>query len=601
MTPLSAVSDGKTNRELRNDGPDQAAAQDQWASDVLAKTLRALGYRYLAMVPGSSFRGLQDSLVNHLGNTEPQIVMTLHEVQSVFIAQGYARALGSPMAAALHANVGLLNGSMGIYDSWCDRQPMMVIGATGPVDANRRRPWIDWVHTSRDQGALVRNFVKWDDQPASVEAAVESLLRADQITRTRPHGPVYVCLDAGLQESKLAQPQTMPEITRYAPAAAPSAGAEAINALIKALRSARRPILLFGRGRRDQAAWDARVALAEATGATVITGLHAASVFPTTHAAHVLPPLGDRRTDAESEALRNADLVVSFDWNDLAGLLSSCGVSNRGARSSGPTVAHVSLETYITNGWTLDHQALPAVDIPVLADADQVVAQLCETLGQERLPERRLELEHWTVEADRRRTAKRGTPLRSSDVSYIVTDALKDLPVTYARLPFGWSPYACRFAGPLDFLGKDAGGTVGSGPGHCVGTALALKDSGRLAVGIIGDGDFSIGMQALWTATHMDLPLLMIVVNNRSYFNDEVHQERVARERGRSIENKWIGQRIEPALDIPAIARAQGFNAQGPVTNEKDLRKALAEAAAEVQAGGRRLIDVSIEGGYEEK
>ena len=598
---MSAAADGKPSQKPHDNETGGHAAQDQWASDVLAKTLRALGYRYLAMVPGSSFRGLQDSLVNHLGNTDPQIVMTLHEVQSVFIAQGYARALGSPMAAALHANVGLLNGSMGIYDTWCDRQPMLVIGATGPVDANRRRPWIDWVHTSRDQGALVRNYVKWDDQPASVEAAVESLLRADQITRTRPHGPVYVCLDAGLQESKLAQPQPTPQITRYAPAAAPSAGTEAINALLTALRSARRPILLFGRGRRAQAAWDARVALAEATGATVITGLHAASVFPTTHAAHVLPPLGDRRTEAESEALRNADLVVSFDWNDLAGLLSSCGASNRSATPSGPTVAHISLETYITNGWTLDHQALPAVDIPVLADADQVVSQLCEALGQERLPERRLASEHWTVEADRRRTAKRGTPMRSSDVSYIVTDALKDLPVTYARMPFGWSPYACRFTGPLDFLGKDAGGTVGSGPGHCVGTALALKDSGRLVVGVIGDGDFSIGMQALWTASHMELPLLMIVVNNRSYFNDEVHQERVARERGRPVENKWIGQRIEPALDIPAIARAQGFKASSPVTNEDDLRKALAEAAAEVQAGGRRLIDVSIEGGYEEK
>jgi benzoylformate decarboxylase len=188
-----------------------------WGSDVIADVLRALGFPYAVIVPGASFRGLHDSIVNRLGNQNPQLVTCLHENHAVSIADGYSRVTETPLLVILHSNVGLMNGSMAIYNAWCDRRPMMIVGATGPVDAHHRRPWIDWVHTSKDQGALVRHFVKWDDQPASAEAAVESLLRASQITRTAPHGPVYVCLDAHMQEGKLDRVVPAPQIERFAP------------------------------------------------------------------------------------------------------------------------------------------------------------------------------------------------------------------------------------------------------------------------------------------------------------------------------------------------------------------------------------------------
>ncbi|MCJ8520940.1 benzoylformate decarboxylase [Pseudorhizobium tarimense] len=585
----------------------QAAGQcvsfeKRWGSDVIADGLRALGYDYLALVPGSSFRGLQDSIVNHLGNRGPTLVMCLHEVQSVFIAQGYARAAGRPMAVALHANVGLLNGAMGIFDAWCDRQPMMVIGGTGPVDAHRRRPWIDWVHTARDQGALVRNFVKWDDLPASAEAAVESLLRADQITRSEPRGPVYLCLDGTLQETELTQPVVIPPVERFKPAEPPGATPKTIDALIAALGRASNPVFLFGRGSRSLHAWGARVALAERTGATVLSGLHAAAVFPTMHPSHILPPVGERPTEAECQLLARADLVISFDWHDLAGFLSA---RSGGSQTQAPIrarIANVSLDGYLANGWSTDHQALAAVDIPVLADPDEVVSQLLAAIGTDAVPDRRSEGPHWGVAAASRRQQPLGDrPMRVADLSFIVTSALKGIPSTFARLPFGWSPLACDFDHPLSFLGKDAGGTVGSGPGHTVGAALALKDHARMVVGIIGDGDFAIGMQALWTAAHMDVPVLFIVANNRSYFNDEVHQERVAIERDRPVENKWIGQRIDPAVDNAAIARAQGFDAYGPVTDERALIELLPKAIGRVKAGGRVFIDVLVEGGYADR
>src|SRR5690349_2251889 len=174
-------------------------AAEHWGSDAIAAMLRALDIPYLALNPGSSFRGLHDSIVNYLGNERPQMLLVLHEEHAVAIAHGYAKVAEKPLAAIVHSNVGLMHASMAIYNAWCDRVPVLVYGATGPVDAAKRRPWIDWLHTSQDQGALVRSFVKWDAQPASIEAAREAMLRANQISRSSPKGPTYVCFDSAIQ------------------------------------------------------------------------------------------------------------------------------------------------------------------------------------------------------------------------------------------------------------------------------------------------------------------------------------------------------------------------------------------------------------------
>src|SRR5580693_118056 len=154
-----------------------------WGSDAVAAVLRALDLKYAALVPGASYRGLHDSIVNYLGNENPQMLLCLHEEHAVAIAHGYAKVTEEPMLAIVHSNVGLMHATMAFFDAWCDRLPVVVLGATGPVDATKRRPWIDWIHTSADQGALVRNYTKWDDQPGSPAAALESIVRANQIAR----------------------------------------------------------------------------------------------------------------------------------------------------------------------------------------------------------------------------------------------------------------------------------------------------------------------------------------------------------------------------------------------------------------------------------
>ena len=125
----------------------------EWASDVAAEMLRRLGIRYVAPNPGSSFAGLHDSIVNYLGNRQPTMLLCLNEQVAVAIAHGFAKVNNEPMGVIMHSNVGLMNGIMGIFNAWVDRAPVYMMGATGPMDAAQRTPWIHWIHTMRDQAA----------------------------------------------------------------------------------------------------------------------------------------------------------------------------------------------------------------------------------------------------------------------------------------------------------------------------------------------------------------------------------------------------------------------------------------------------------------
>src|SRR5215467_9436345 len=296
-----------------------------FGSDVVAETLRALEVPFIALNPGSSYRGLHDSLVNHLGNVQPQMLLCLHEEHAVAIAHGYAKVTGKPMAVAVHSNVGLMHGTMAIFNAWCDRMPILVLGATGPVDAPKRRPWIDWIHTARDQGALVRGYTKWDDQPASPSAAREAVLRANWIANTAPRGPTYVNLDAEMQESKLAEPVAAIDTRRFMPTVESAAPVDVVERAADLLRNAKRPVILAGRASRDFDAWQKRIVLAERLNAPVLTDLKIAASFPTDHPLHAGAPGGTVLASEAAEAIRAADVLLSLDWLDIAGTIKSIG------------------------------------------------------------------------------------------------------------------------------------------------------------------------------------------------------------------------------------------------------------------------------------
>lgn len=566
--------------------PAGQAGAAAFGSDIVAETLRSLDIPYIALNPGASFRGLHDSLVNHLGNDRPQMLLCLHEEHAVAIAQGYAKVTGKAMAVAVHSNVGLFHATMAIFNAWCDRMPVLVIGATGPVDAERRRPWIDWIHTARDQGALVRSYVKWDDQPASPGAAREALVRAAWVAETLPAGPVYVNLDAGMQEAPLTAPLPPLDLGRLAPKIEQRPAAEDVDRVAALLRGAKRPLILVGRVSRSERGWAERIALAEAVGARVLTDLKVGAGFPTDHRLSLAPP-GVFPLPQAHAALEQADVVLSLDWIALNGALPSRPAAQ---------VIHVSLDHHLHNGWSMDHQALAPVDQLIAADPDALVSALCRALGA---ADRVVEMALVTAPDTGVASTDAVTPLLVSDLAVRLRASLAGKPVSLLHLPLSWDGAFWPFRHPLDFVGSDGGGGIGGGPGISVGAALALRGSGRLPVSICGDGDFLMGVTALWTAVHYKIPLLLVVANNRSFFNDEVHQERVARMRGRPVENKWIGQRIaDPDIDLAALARAQGAEGFGPATTREELDDAYRRAIAVVEAGGVAVVDVRVEPGY---
>lgn len=558
-----------------------------WGSDPVAALLRALDLEFIALTPGASFRGLHDSLVNFLGNTRPQLLLCVHEESAVALAHGYARVSGRPLAVALHSNVGLMHATMAIFNAWCDRVPILILGAQGPIDATQRRPWVDWIHTSSDLGALVRHYTKWDNQPASVPAAIEAIVRAHRIAITEPKGPVYVCLDSGLQELELQAPAPMPPLDRFRapePADPPRGFVETTAAL---LAGSRRALLMIGRVSARREEWDRRVALAERIGARVLTDIKTGATFPTRHPLHPFAP-SLYVSDEAGALIRDADVILSLDWIDLAGTLrQACG-----GRLPDAKVLQCSLDPYLHNGWSMDHQALPPTDLFALASPDRLVEQLVERLRPGRAPV--------TAPSPARPAPDDGPDMVDGRLSVAamartVTEVLEGENPSYLRLPLGWPGACCRFDDPLDYIGFDGGGGIGSGPGMAVGAALALRGGDRLPVAVLGDGDYLMGVTALWTAVHEGIPLLVVVANNASFFNDELHQERMAQMRGRPVENRSVGLAMtDPAMDLAMLARGQGAVGLGPVHDPAALADALTQGVREARAGKVCVIDVQV-------
>ncbi len=588
-------------RNVERPTPDETVRLE-WGSDVIAEVLRRLGIEFIALNPGSSYRHLHDSLVNYLGNRSPQMLMVLHEEHAIAIAHGYAKVTGKPMGAAVHSNVGLMHATMAIYNAWCDRAPVVVLGANGPVDAPRRRPWIDWIHTTRDQAALIRNFLKWDDEPVSPAAAVESLLRAWQLARQSPSGPVYVCFSVEVQETKLSGKVALPDPARYQPGTIPAPSSDSLAEVAELLARARRPMILMGRGSRLQEDWNNRIRLAELLNAKVLTDIKAGAAFPTSHPLHICPP-GLSISRPAIEAIGEADLILSLGWIDLAGTLK-IAFQDRPI----PKVIQVSNDSYSHRGWAADYMSLPPADVSILCEPDTMLAPLCEAVSKlaRRKPESNwaprpggagiVRNSHFQVDG------RSDEPIAVSDIARSLGRILGERKISLLRVPLGWSNDYYDFTGPLDYIGYDGGAGIGSGPGMTVGAALALRDSGFLPIAVVGDGDYLMGVTALWTAAKYRIPFLMIVANNQSFYNDEVHQENVARQRGRLPENKWIGQKIiEPAIDLAAMARGQGVEGVGPVSRIGDLPEALERALRAVEGGAPCVVDVVVKPGYESK
>jgi acetolactate synthase I/II/III large subunit len=575
-----------------------------YGSDLVVDLLRAVGIEYVALNPGATYRGLHDSLVNYGGNRAPELVLTTHEEIAVAMAHGYAKARGAPMAAVVHDIVGLQHASMAIFNAFCDRAPVLVLGATGPMDATRRRPWIDWIHTALVQGTQVRDYVKLDDQPASVAALPEAFLRAWRVARTEPMGPVYLCLDAGLQEQALEHPVALPDPARFQPAPGPHADPRALDEAARRLAEARSPVIVVeSLGRRPEATGPL-CRLAELLAAPLIDLAAESQGRPSVPGDHPLD-----MTDARDEAIRDADVVLGLDVSSFLSVLGETDRTTREVRllNERAQVIAVSLDDYAFRSWAHTFQSLAPVDLPIAADAGVVlpalVAAVQERLKQDRAAADRqaradrIAARHAALRAEARDVVsleRSARPLAPSVLAAEVWDVIKGEDWVLANgTGKGWARRLWDWR-PERSYGGSGGAGLGYGLPAALGVALAHRGTGKVCVNLQADGDLLYVVSALYTAAHHRIPLLTVMFNNRTYGNDEAHQEAVAKARGRPVEQKVVGIRLDdPAPDFARIAQGFGVWAEGPIDTADAVGPALLRALRVVKDEGRpALVDV---------
>jgi thiamine pyrophosphate-dependent acetolactate synthase large subunit-like protein len=567
-----------------------------YGSDLVVDLLRALGTKYVPLNPGSSFRGLHDSLVNHGGNRDPQLLLCVHEEIAVSLAHGYAKGSQQVGVAAVHDLVGLMHASMAVYDAFCDRVPLLVLGGSGPVDPALRRP-VDWVHSATTQAQLVRDFVAWDAEPATVQAFVSDTLRAHQRAASTPSGPTYVSLDAGVQEAALTEPVELPDLALYAPAPRLAADEPSVAKAVEVLLGAERLVVSAGALGWDPEATAVLVELVELLGAVYHDDRNTVS-FPTTH-----PQNGT----GDAGWFERADVVLAIGLPDVPGRLSRRGKTREDAPPPAlPQVVDVSTGHLGVRSWSNTFSTPLPRTAQLLADpltgAQQLLAALRGRVSAESAAAR----QEWVasqVQAQREqaRAALQDTwdaqPIAPARLVSELWSVVRDLPhLLCLRNTRSWPEGVWDLPGAGSYLGHSGGGGVGYGPGAFVGGALAARDRGLLGVGIIGDGDLLMAAGALWTAVHYRIPALLVVNDNGSFYNDEPHQAAVARDRGREPANSWIGMRMaDPAIDIDGLAASYGCWTSGTVHDPAELHDALTRALAAAQEGRVAVVHVRTE------
>jgi len=568
-----------------------------WQSDVIVDLIKRYGFPHITLNPGASFRGLHDSLVNYGGN-DPPMMLCQHEEIAVQIAHGYAKASGKPMAVILHDLVGLLHAAMAIYYAFIDRVPIFIIGATGPMDEAKRRPHIDWTHSALVQGNAIRDYVKWDYQPASIAGVPESFARAYSIMTTEPQGPVYLCFDAALQEEPLAGEVSLPPAAAAATPAPMAADKPALAAIAEKLLAARHPMLLAEYAGRRASGFEALVELAETAGAAV-WDVNNALNFPNKH------PLC---LSMDKESLRQVDLMVGLDVKDWEKQLTELDNARRIRLPITPErcdFVEIGFGEINISKWSFDYCRMQPCSIRALGDTALAIPELTrlcrdriagDSMLKERIAQRKIAIgrRHDELWAEWQKAAHENwdaSPITFSRLALEVWEAIKteDWVLTANNLK-----QQVRKLWDFDRPYRHPGVELGTATqiGISLGVALAHKGTGRVVVDIQPDGDLMFDAGALWIAAKYEIPMLVIMHNNRAYYNDWEHQIRMARLRGTDEKKAHIGMDLfGPAPDFAALARSMGCWGEGPIEKPADIAPALKRALAEVKKGRLALID----------
>jgi acetolactate synthase-1/2/3 large subunit len=571
--------------------------KDRWASDLIVDMMHMYDLPHASLNPGASYRGLHDSIVNY-GQNRPTMMLCQHEETAVQIAHGYAKATGKPMIAILHNLVGLLHANMAIYYAYIDRAPVFIVGATGPMDETKRRPRIDWIHTAQGQGEAVRQYTKWDYQPHTIDGVPESFARAYGVMMTQPQGPVYMIYDAWLQEQKLEHEVKLPP-----PGAVkvPSRLGPDPQALAKAadmIAAAQHPVIIAEYVGRDHEAFHSLVDLAETAGIPV-HDINGRLNFPSRH------PLNASLT---KDHFRDADLVICMDARDWEKPTSELVSTTRKLTSVVPAGAkwiEIGFGDLELSSWALDYQRMNHADLRVMADTTIAIPMLTQLLNSRIAKDKRLQsrIKSRIAEVSKKTHARRrkwaeqakqdwdASPITLPRLASEVWNQIKneDWVLTAGTLE-DWTRKLWNFDQPHRHPGKSLG--TSTQIGISIGVALANRDHKRLVVDMQPDGDLMFDAGALWTAAKHRIPFLVVMYNNRAYYNDWEHQIRMAKLRGTPVERAHIGMDMtDPDPDFGKLAQSMGWYGEGPIDDPKKIAAALKRAIAKVKSGQPALID----------
>jgi acetolactate synthase-1/2/3 large subunit len=571
-------------------------------SDFMVDAIKSLGFEYLCSNPGSSFRALHESVINYGKNTMPEFITCTHEEASVAMAHGYSKIEGRPLCVFAHGTVGLQHASMALYNAYCDRVPVfMVIGNI--LDGRMRRPGVEWIHTVQDAAALVRDFVKWDDYPASLQIFAESAVRAYKIATTPPMSPVLLVADGSLQEDPIRADAklTIPKLPKTA---FPQGDSGAVAETARLLVAAETPVLLVDKLARTPAGMARLVELAEVLQAPVVDR-HGRMNFPSRH------PLN--QSSHGHALIAHADVIVGLEMTDFWGAMHSYRdqLHRTSKRITKPGVKTVSIGTgdLFMKANYQDFERFPDVDLAIAADAEETLPALTEAVRRLVTDDRHRAFEargrkfaeaHLAAIEKARQAATLGwdaSPISTARLSAELWAQIHDedwsLVSRTTNSMSSWPQKLWKMDKHYHYNGGSGGYGVGYGAPAAVGAALANRKHGRLSVAFQNDGDLMYSPGVLWTAAHHRIPLLFVMHNHRAYHQEIMHVQRMADRHSRGIERCHIGTTLwDPFIRYSKVAQGLGVHAEGPITDPKDLAPALKRAIAVVKRGEPALVDV---------
>ena len=572
-------------------------------SDFMVDCLKSLDIQYVASCPGSTFRGLQESIVNYGKNTKPEFITCLHEEASVAMAHGYAKIAGKPMATMVHGVVGLQHAAMAIYNCFCDQVPTIVLaGNVGAGTDRRPGTGVEWPHSAHDQAIIVRDYVKWDDQAENLQDFAEGLVRGYDLATAAPMGPVLAVIDAEQQEEEIPPHEKLfiPKLrVRSQPAGDPNAVAEAA----KLLAAAENPVIVTSRYTRSEAGPKLLIQLAETLQAAVVDERFRMNM-PNRH------PLN--HTERAAAAIRQADVVLALEPMDLFATLNAMqdtiGHPTQSKIRPGTKIIVIGTTDSAPKANMTAYARYSSADLSITGDAETTLPSLIRALEKEITPARKSamatrgqKLREMSAEFGKiiRTQAAMGwdaSPISTARLSAEVWEQVKNDDWTMATETHhmsNWPHRLWNMEKHYHTIGGSGAGGVGYNAPGALGAALANKEHGRLTLYLNGDGDLLMSPGVLWTAAHHRIPILYVLHNNRAYHQEWMHVQLMAQRRERGLEQARIGCAIEdPHIDFAVLAKSFGLYSEGPIENPNDLGPAIARALAVVRKGQPALIDV---------